>query len=87
MGLFSKKKDSKSLKDKWFLKGVFEPQENLQYLEAQYNKKRNSRKNEILRAETEGFLDGLKKRNNSRLSQLQKLREQQQKNKDQELER
>ena len=86
MGLFSKNKDIQSIKNEWYLHGMFNPEEHLDHLEKKYNKKRNSNKDKILRAEIEGFTSGLEKRNKSRLAQLQKLRESQ-KNKDPKLER
>lgn len=87
MGLFSKK-NSKTIKDEWYLKGVFEPNDHLDKLQKQYEKKRRSAgKTEQLRNQVEGFLSGLEKRNRSRLDQQLKQLKERQKRKDQELER
>lgn len=77
MGIFSKKNKAQNLRDRGYLKAIYEPLESWEKLEKEYNKRRSTHKNEKLRAETEGYLLGLRDRRNSRLEQLKQLKERQ----------
>ena len=73
MWLFKNKKEYQDYYNEAFLLATFAPKENLEKLKKQYvSMKNNNSNNKILKAKMSGFMDGLEKRNRSRLSILEK---------------
>ncbi|QMU63200.1 MAG: hypothetical protein GKR88_02195 [Flavobacteriaceae bacterium] len=70
------KKDYKYYHNKGFVSAVFAPKEKLEALKKRYEKLKLTNKNLWqLRAEMEGFMQGLEKRNRSRLDILDKTKQ------------
>ena len=72
MWLFKNKKEYQDYYNEAFLLATFSPKENLGKLKKKYvSLKKSNTNNKILKAKMSGFMDGLEKRNRSRLSILE----------------